>query len=171
MIDAEGAQTADPGEDRCGVESELSDDVDFEPGRLRGIDLVQQEAIELLRGEPWVTIGVAGDADLDDAVPLQPSAVNHVASTAKIASRRIAVAGNDQHAPHASFTGGAHEKVFERRCTRKAAYCQMWHRLESRPCEPGCRRDCFPHRPPWDGAEVDAHSRGSNVCEHRDIIF
>ena len=46
-VEAEVAQPADPADDRIGVEAELRDDVQPQPGRLRGRDLVRERAVEL----------------------------------------------------------------------------------------------------------------------------
>ena len=63
------AQPPDPGEDRRGVEAELGDDLDLEPGLRRGLELAGEQPVELVVRDARMAIRIARDADRRDAVP------------------------------------------------------------------------------------------------------
>ena len=63
------AQSPDPGEDRRGVEAELGDDLDLEPGLRRGLELAGEQPVQLVVCDARMAIRIARDADRRDAVP------------------------------------------------------------------------------------------------------
>src|SRR5262249_49935500 len=68
MFETEIAQMRDPLHDRLRVETELADDMDRHPGGLGRANLVSQCTIEVLLQYAWMAVGIAGDADLADAM-------------------------------------------------------------------------------------------------------
>src|SRR5262245_53037657 len=100
MLDAEVAQSSDPPQYGRAVEAELRDDMNRHARALGGADLVGKRAVEILLRDAGMTVGIAGDADLSDAVPLQRAAVDHLDRAAELTGGMVAVAGDHQGAPH-----------------------------------------------------------------------
>ena len=90
-------------QDRLGVEAELRDDMDREPGLLRRLDLGRQRVLEHLRRNARMAFRIAGNADLVDAVALQQPAFDHIERAGERPRRPVAVAGDHQHAAHAGL--------------------------------------------------------------------
>src|SRR5256885_5585516 len=114
MFEAEIAQTRDPLHDCLRIETELADNMDRHPGGLGRADLVCQRTIEILLRYARMAVGIAGDADLADAMTLQRAAVDHLERAAEVAGGLLMIAGNDQEAHHARLAADPGKQVVQR---------------------------------------------------------
>ena len=136
--------------------------MDGKAGLRRSFELRRERAVEVLDGGPRMAVGIAGDADLDDAVGLQQAALDHLDRGMEWARRRRAIAGDDEEAAHAGCRE-PREMGIERAGAREAAHRKMRDRLEP---GRGERRDDIElllHRPREHGAHIDARALGKRA--------
>ena len=95
---------ADPAENRLGVEAELRDDVTREPGLRGGFDLGRERAVERLRRNARMAFRIAGDGD-SGCRGVAGARSRSLERAAERPCRPVAVAGDDQDAPHAGQRG------------------------------------------------------------------
>jgi len=170
MFEAEVAQSRNPLQDRLGIEAELADDVDGQPGALGRADLVSERAIEILLQEARMSVGIAGNSDLADAVTLQRAAVDHLKCAAEVAGRLVVIAANDQEAHHARLAAHAGKKIVERAGGRKAARCKMRHQLEAGLTQAHRGLDCLINGPFRHRADIDVCAGRGDAGERRDLL-
>jgi hypothetical protein len=140
------------------------------PGGLGRADLVCQRTIEILLQYARMAVGIAGDADLADAMTLQRAAVDHLERAAEIACGLLMIAGNDQEAHHARLAAEAGEKVLERAGAGEAAGSEVRHRLEAGLAQLRCGFDRLLRRPLRHRADIHARPGGSDGGECRDLL-
>jgi hypothetical protein len=154
MLDAESAKPRHIIEHGAGVETELRDDLDGKPGRLGGRDLFGKRAVEFVRADARMAIGIAGNADRANAAPAQHAAVDGVESAAERSAFR-AIAGNDQRTSHLGFAVEPRQEVVECVSAREIAHCDVRHRLEAGGAQPDRGAEHLLRRAGRDGADVD----------------
>jgi hypothetical protein len=123
----------------------------------------------LLR-DAGVAVGIAGYADLGDAMALQRAAVDHLDRATKCAGRLVAVARDHQHPPHIGLAARAGEELVERRCGREVAHGEMRHRLEAGSAQQRRGNDCLLARPARHRAEIDAGAGRRDGGDRRDVV-
>src|SRR5262245_61162599 len=155
MLDAEVAQPREPAHDRLSVEAELRDDMQVEPGLLGRVDLGGKRAVERIGGDARMTVGIAGDADLRDAVALQQSALDQFDRAAERPGRAVAVARDDEQPAHAGLAAQATDEIVERIRGRSMPHGNVRHRLETRGAQVTCRLDHLMLRARWYRAEIN----------------
>ena len=72
------AQLPEPGDQRYGVEAELRDDLHAEAGLLRGLELGGEQTIEFVWRDAGMAVGIARDADLDDAAARDQTGIDRL---------------------------------------------------------------------------------------------
>ena len=159
MIDAEVAQPADPGDDRGRRKAPLGHDMYAEPGLSCRFELGRERAVEVVGGEPGMAVGIAGNADLDDAAGLQQAALDHFDRGMERTGRRREIAADDEDAPHLGLFGQPGEMGIEGGAAGKAAHREMRDRLEARRGEPAGDVDLRGGRPRRHRADIDPPAR------------
>ena len=117
---------------------------------------------------PRMAVGIAGDADLDDAAGLQQAALDHFDRGMEGTGRRREIAADDEDAPDAGVFGEPGEMGVERGAAREAAHREMRDRLEARRGEPAGDVDLRCERPRRHRADIDARARRKAAQARRD---
>ena len=136
--------------------SPLGHDVHAEPGLLRGLELCRERAVEVVGGEPGMAVGIAGDADLDDAAGLQQSAVDHFDRGMEGTGRRREIAADDEDAPDAGALDQPGEMGVEGGAGGEAAHGQVRNGFEASRGEGAGDLDLRLRRPRRHRADIDA---------------
>ena len=117
-----------------------------------------------------MTVGIAGDADLGDAMAPQPAAVDHLERAADVAGGLVAIARDHQDADDSGLAARARQKVVERLGVGEIAHRQVRHRLEARSPQPPRGIEDVLHGPRRHRAHIDAGAGGRDLGERRDLF-
>jgi hypothetical protein len=131
---------------------------------------VSERAIEILLQEARMSVGIAGNRDLADAVTLQRAAVDHLDGAAEVAGRLVVIAANHQEAHHARLAAHTGKKIIERAGGRKAACCKMRHRFEAGLAQAHRGLDRLLHRLFRHRADIDVGAGRDDASERSDLL-